>query len=558
MELVYLWVKNYKNIHEQGFNFSPRFNCDYDEETNELTINENDDYIENFFGDNINVTAIVGKNGSGKSSIITLLENIESYSCELYAIQRIPFIVFFYVANKKKGFTNIKKLSDINDLFKFVENPHNLPPTHQTYVGMGSYNQKCTFEEICAFLTLYSEMPYPYETYREIKIIRNKTIDYSQTNIASLAIKNSKNNFIFELTTFMLFPKTIQVFIKKSLISEYIEAINKRKFMENRSECYEKINNILIDNSIKSGGRSYLINNPLEAYMINQIVEDDHCLDFFNLYKVSKDKSIVQEFYNKINIKETYSLSEFDNLIEHYEYDIENMTEEEKELLKKYKNFINFNFQDIKGRNFSNLSHGEKTIYAQVISIYDVIIKSGNNLIALDEPDLSLHPNWQKAYINEIMNLFKNIDGKYHILFTTHSPFLLSDIPKENVIFLDTYENGNCKVVDGLKDKKQTFGANIHTLLSDGFFMENGLMGDFAKGKIDKAIKLLNSPNKLDDKELKYCEQIISIIGEPIIKNQLQRMLDSKRLKKVDKIDKMERDIISLQRELRRLKNDKE
>ena len=73
MELVYLWVEDYKNIKKQGFNFSSKFNCDYDEDKNELTIKESDDYIENFFGNNINVTAIVGKNGSGKSSVLKLI-----------------------------------------------------------------------------------------------------------------------------------------------------------------------------------------------------------------------------------------------------------------------------------------------------------------------------------------------------------------------------------------------------------------------------------------------------------------------------------------------------
>ena len=38
MELVYLWVEDYKNIQKQGFNFSPRFRCEYDEEKNELEI----------------------------------------------------------------------------------------------------------------------------------------------------------------------------------------------------------------------------------------------------------------------------------------------------------------------------------------------------------------------------------------------------------------------------------------------------------------------------------------------------------------------------------------
>lgn len=46
MELVYLWVEEYKNIKEQGFNFSPRFECEY--EDGNLTITPKE-YIENFF-----------------------------------------------------------------------------------------------------------------------------------------------------------------------------------------------------------------------------------------------------------------------------------------------------------------------------------------------------------------------------------------------------------------------------------------------------------------------------------------------------------------------------
>ena len=40
MELVYLWVDEYKNIKKQGFNFSPRFECEYDEDTKELNLEE--------------------------------------------------------------------------------------------------------------------------------------------------------------------------------------------------------------------------------------------------------------------------------------------------------------------------------------------------------------------------------------------------------------------------------------------------------------------------------------------------------------------------------------
>ena len=38
MELVYLWIEEYKNIYHQGFNFSPRFDCEF--KGNELTITE--------------------------------------------------------------------------------------------------------------------------------------------------------------------------------------------------------------------------------------------------------------------------------------------------------------------------------------------------------------------------------------------------------------------------------------------------------------------------------------------------------------------------------------
>jgi len=58
MELVYLWIENYKNIKNEGFNFSPRFECEfkaeYDEDEKlkdncELIIRPKE-HLKNFFG----------------------------------------------------------------------------------------------------------------------------------------------------------------------------------------------------------------------------------------------------------------------------------------------------------------------------------------------------------------------------------------------------------------------------------------------------------------------------------------------------------------------------
>ncbi len=160
--------------------------------------------------------------------------------------------------------------------------------------------------------------------------------------------------------------------------------------------------------------------------------------------------------------------------------------------------------------------------------------KSKPIIFLLDEIELYLHPNWQKKIIKILINFFKvEKDFKFHILLTSHSPFILSDLPKENVIFL---EKG--KQVYPFKDK-QTFGTNIHTLLSHGFFMSDGLMGEFAKGKIEK-IKDFYDENKdlkkddtnfqskkdeFEDKKKDF-ENIHKIIGEPFLKTVIGNYLD--------------------------------
>ena len=125
------------------------------------------------------------------------------------------------------------------------------------------------------------------------------------------------------------------------------------------------------------------------------------------------------------------------------------------------------------------------------------------------------------------------------------------ELSKENVIFL---EKG--KQVYPFEDGKQTFGANIHTLLSHGFFMKDGLMGEFAKSKIDDVINYLNG-KKSEIKDDNSAQNIINIIGEPIIKRELQRMLKNKvELSNKTEIDTIKEEIKLLTKRLEDLEKE--
>ncbi|WP_323590593.1 AAA family ATPase [Aliarcobacter butzleri] len=165
--------------------------------------------------------------------------------------------------------------------------------------------------------------------------------------------------------------------------------------------------------------------------------------------------------------------------------------------------------------------------------------------LLLDEIEQGLHPDWQKRFINflnQVLNQFKN-SLKFNIIITSHSPFIISDLPKENVIFLEKdKQSGLCKNVT--KDMElKTFGANIHTLLSNGFFMSDGLMGEFAKSKIEeikefyelvkKCEKVINESEKTKN-TIKNIYQgyepnfrnIQKIIGEPFLQTIIKNYLD--------------------------------
>ncbi|MDN5044035.1 AAA family ATPase [Aliarcobacter butzleri] len=186
--------------------------------------------------------------------------------------------------------------------------------------------------------------------------------------------------------------------------------------------------------------------------------------------------------------------------------------------------------------SLNHLSSGEQIFIKFFIELFYTLEVSKINkedvILMLDEIELTLHPNLQKKLMYYLIKGLKRLKfiHKLHIIINTHSPFILSDLSKENIIFL---QKG--KQVYPFEDGKQTFGANIHTLLSHGFFMKDGLMGEFAKDKIQSIIKYHEDIEKKEVLEADKVEykikkqkefwQIQSIIGDDYLKQVIKNHL---------------------------------
>lgn len=193
----------------------------------------------------------------------------------------------------------------------------------------------------------------------------------------------------------------------------------------------------------------------------------------------------------------------------------------------------------------SQLSSGEKQLVYTIAGIlYHIrnvnsVPKNNSSLIkyrhinlVLDEIELYFHPEYQRRFIYQLMRSIRQMNfsdiESVNILLATHSPFILSDIPKSKILFLD-----NGETASGVQE--QTFGANIHTMLKHSFFIEGMPIGDFAREKIQLLLESIEEGRESYDDLLDQ----INIIGEPIIRRELKRKLDEKndvlhRIKKLE------------------------
>lgn len=213
----------------------------------------------------------------------------------------------------------------------------------------------------------------------------------------------------------------------------------------------------------------------------------------------------------------------------------------------------------------NHLSSGERQfLYLVSTIIYHALnIKSAaedpnrtiykNLNIVLDEVEICFHPEYQRTFVKKLVDTITRMKlNDYfdiNILVTTHSPFLLSDIPQKNILYLkDGY------VPKGVVRYKNTFAANIGDILNQSFFLEDGFMGEIAKQKIRDIVA-----KSKQGYELKDVKDIISLVGDDFLKSELVKLFPLREPRKQEQrhVKEMEKRIGELEAEILRLQNEK-
>ena len=154
------------------------------------------------------------------------------------------------------------------------------------------------------------------------------------------------------------------------------------------------------------------------------------------------------------------------------------------------------------------------------------VIKYRYMNVIFDEVELYFHPEMQRQFTNIMMKTLKsvrftNMRG-INIMMVTHSPFVLSDIPDNNVLCLGEGDNMVTK----------TLGGNIMEMLSSSFFMNNSI-GDAIKEEISEIVTLYNKAvREGQNVKAEYAYKKVRMryvcnnLGDEFLKRMVSRMVE--------------------------------
>jgi len=203
--------------------------------------------------------------------------------------------------------------------------------------------------------------------------------------------------------------------------------------------------------------------------------------------------------------------------------------------------------------NYRNYSSGQESriiLFSRLLEALESIDDSYNSAtICLDEPENTFHPEWKRKLVDDIigfLDMYNEKSGKdikYQIFIATSDPLILSDVPKNNTVYLKTV--GLEKAVPNIvsidnKGCEETFSNNIHNLYKHTMQLGDIYRGEFSHKKIKWISKEIynikrelygNHFNEVSERipdcerRLKNLKKNAQLIGEKIIRIPILNMI---------------------------------
>lgn len=637
MQLIYIWVEEFRCFKNDEFNFSSKFKFRFNYQDNSMEINYNDNNTLLLFKNNKqsnlqDITVIVGENGVGKTTISDLL--IEPVNLSKTASKRIYMFkdnegIYSYCTGNWDNSTNVKinfhnmskdQENQLKKLMSITNDELNLEilegsPDNIIVKGeilsLVNDMQKKSSRKLNIWFKKNIDLIYDSNTFSYQSEIKNNEYSGSECNDISLGskyLKNSKTYFddefrcqmdfivgkgkLFKKEMDFIFPNTISIKIYDNRLESFYPKENNSTFI------LELVNEIEKQNI----GSKHVIMFTLFMYMNYILLKPRISLDKDkkNNELDTVTKQYIDLFEKKfIHMSEGKNLTTYKGLINIVEFLYDESIkffEQDIEVLKQFRDIIGniktimhnlskITFRDEKQKAFYKeidvsskkklndfytfykiyrecmylekfigfnwiISTGENA-FLNIMSKYDDINKKLNNksvLIFIDEADLYLHPRWQQRYISLLIKSLQIIfkEKKVQLIITTHSPIILSDIPKNHVIFMTKDNIGNV-IIDDLENHNETFSGNIFDLYNDSFFLSKDEKGDAIGRLANDSIEIVSGKlseikNEVDmllendtvlniDWEkyksgLEYCKCVISVLGDPVYYIALKSQYD--------------------------------
>lgn len=177
--------------------------------------------------------------------------------------------------------------------------------------------------------------------------------------------------------------------------------------------------------------------------------------------------------------------------------------------------------------SFIETSSGERALFLNILGIASEI--DNNTLVCIDEPEISLHPEWQEKYMKLLMSTFNQYMG-CHFIIATHSPSIISDVKESDSFILNMDENKLLCAQDYINHSSDFQLAKL--------FKVPGFRNEYLNRESVNVLTLLSKEcNRLSPEIKSRAEELIQLISKLDAKDPVRELIliIQETLKKLEK-----------------------